>query len=498
MRTQIVVCALALAVAPAQAADTGRAYAEKHRTQIVDELLKLAAVPDLHGNVAQLNKNVPVLADMMKQRGLNPEIWSTPDGISELFGEKTVPGAKKTLLFYIHYDGQPVDPKRWAQPDPFVPVIRSDTIEAGGKIVTGPGSAGYEDNWRIYGRATADDKGPIVAFLNALDAIGGHPKENIKVILDGEEEGGGTALREVVAKYPEKLHSDVLIILDGPQHNSGKTTMFYGARGGTSLRLTVYTAKQGLHSGNYGNWMPDANIRLAQLISSMVDANGKVTVPGFYSDVLPFDSGAIAMMKAVPDDVGKMQAAFGVGSTDRVGDSFQEGLNLPTFSVHAMQGGELGAVIPASASADIQMRLVKENDPKVMVNRVTDYIRAQGYLVLDHDPDVATLVANAKVAKVTARLGEGGQGSGAWRTDPNNPEAAFVTDAVRASAGNNLVRIRTLGGTVPAIPFIEAYHVPVVGISLANFDDNQHTDNENLRIGNLIDGVHTLATIMTH
>jgi acetylornithine deacetylase/succinyl-diaminopimelate desuccinylase-like protein len=492
---------LALIGLPSASADEAsavHAYVQKHRGQIVDELLRLAAIPDLHGNAAQLNKNAALLMDMMAQRGLHPEEWNTADGIPELFGEKLVPGAKKTLLFYIHYDGQPVDPKRWQQPDPFVPVIRTDTIEAGGKVVTGPGPTGYADGWRIYGRAAADDKGPIVSFLNALDAIGGHPKENVKVILDGEEEGGGTALREVVAKYPEKLHSDVLIILDGPQHNSGKTTMFYGARGGASLRLTVYTAKQGLHSGNYGNWMPDANIRLAQLISSMADANGKVVIPGFYSDVLPFDAGAIAMMKAVPDDVEKMRTAFGVGAGDKVGGSFQEGLNLPTFSVHTMQGGEVGAVIPASASADIQMRLVKENDPKAMINRVIDHIKAQGYLVLDHDPDVAALIANAKVAKVTTRPAEDGRGSGAWRTDPTNPEVIFVYDAVRAAAGNNLVRIRTLGGTVPATPFIEAYHVPVVGISLANFDDNQHTDNENLRVGNLLDGVATLAAIMTH
>ncbi|HEX4106088.1 MAG TPA: M20/M25/M40 family metallo-hydrolase [Rhizomicrobium sp.] len=503
MRAKITVAfGLLVLLGPASAstdnANAVHAYTEKHRAQIVDELLKLAAIPDLHGNAQQLNKNVPLLMDMMARRGLHPEEWSTTDGIPELFGEKTVPGAKKTLLFYIHYDGQPVDPKRWQQPDPFVPVLRTDTIEAGGKIVTGSGSTGYADGWRIYGRAAADDKGPIISFLNALDAIGGHPKENIKLILDGEEEGGGTALREVVAKYPEKLHSDVLIILDGPQHNSGKTTMFYGARGGTSLRLTVYTAKQGLHSGNYGNWMPDANIRLAQLISSMVDADGKSTIPGFYSDVLPFDSGAIAIMKAVPDDVEKMRAAFGVGSTDKVGDSFQQDLNLPTFSVHTMQGGELGGVIPASASADIQMRLVKENDPKIMVDRVINQIRAQGYLVLDRDPDVPALVANPKVAKVTARLAEDGRGSGAWRTDPANPEAVFVYDAVRSVAGNNLVRIRTLGGTVPATPFIDAYHVPVVGISLANFDDNQHTDNENLRIGNLLDGVNTLAAIMKY
>lgn len=473
-----------------------RTYTDKHRNQIVTELLKLAAIPDLHGNVQQLSQTAAALMPMMAKRGLDPQQWQTSDGVSELFGQKLVPGAKRTILFYIHYDGQPIDPKRWQQPDPFVPVIRTDTIEAGGKVVTDVPASGYPDQWRIYARAAADDRGPIVSFLNALDAIGGHPKDNVKVILDGEEEGGGKALEEAVKGHPDQLKADMLVILDGPQHASGNATIFYGARGGAGLRLTVYTAKQGLHSGNYGNWMPDANVRLSQLVSSMVDPTGKVAIPGFYSDVLPFKSDAVAIMNAVPDDTKKMQMAFGVGSPDTFAGSFQQGLNLPTFSVHTMQGGELGGVIPASASADIAMRLVKENDPRVMVGRVVDYVRAQGYLVLDHDPDVATLAANAKIAKVTTRFLAGGD-SGAWRTDPDNPEAKRVYDAMRSVWGDKVVRIRTLGGGVPAGPFIEAFHYPVVGISLANFDDNQHTDNENLRVGNLLDGVRTLSAVMT-
>ena len=129
-----------------------------------------------------------------------------------------------------------------------------------------------------------------------------------------------------------------------------------------------------------------------------------------------------------------------------------------------------------------------------MVDRVLAHIRKQGYFVVDQEPDTATLADHPRIAKVTTRASAA---SGAWRTDPDVPEARFVTDALRSRWGQGLVRIRTLGGGVPAGPFIDAFHVPTVGVSLANYDDNQHTDNENLRLGNLWNGIVTLAAIMT-
>ena len=128
------------------------------------------------------------------------------------------------------------------------------------------------------------------------------------------------------------------------------------------------------------------------------------------------------------------------------------------------------------------------------VDRVLAHIRKQGYFIVDKDPDLATLAAHPRIAKVTTR---GGTASGAWRTDPEIPEARFITEALRSRLGDRLVRIRTLGGSVPANSFIDAYHVPTVGVSLANYDDNQHTDNENLRLANLWNGIATLAAIMT-
>ena len=495
MKRLLAALAILMCASPAAAQDVER-FVREHQQAIVREYMDLLAIPNHNRDLPNIKRNAEQLRQMLERRGMSPEVWETPSA-PLVYGEKLVPGAARTVLIYIHYDGQPIDKERWAQEDPYTPVLRAGSLDDKAQDITDISvQTTFPDDWRVYARSASDDKAPIQMFVSAMDAIGGTPKHNIKVILHGEEEGGGPSLDFVVKNHADKLKSDVLVILDGPQHPSGKPTIYYGARGGSNLQLTVYTAKGSMHSGNYGNWLPDANVRLSQLLASMVDASGKVVIDGFYSDVLPFPEKAVTMMRAVLDDTASMMKLYGLGSTDGAASSLQEGLNLPTFSIRRLEGGEVGAVIPASATADIAMRLVMENSPRVMVDRVIAHIRRQGYFVVDADPDTATLAAHPRIAKVTSRAGAA---SGVWRTDPDDPQARFVTDALRARYGaNGVVRLRTLGGSLPANAFINAYHVPVVGVSLVNFDNNQHTDNENLRLGNLWNGIVAVAALMTN
>lgn len=470
-----------------------KSHVLQNQPAIFREFHDLVALPNIHGDLPSLTKNAQHLQTLLARRGLNPQLWETPNAAPLVFGQKLVPGATRTILFYIHYDGQPVDRLRWHQPDPFTPVLRDGSLENNSKTIPDfQNLKNFPPDWRLYGRAAGDDKGPIIAFLAALDAINGAPASNIKLILDGEEEGGGLGLSAALLTHRAELKADVMVFLDGPQHPSGRPTIYYGARGGTRLDLTVYTAKTGMHSGNYGNWMPDANVRLAQLLSSMLEPSGKVAIEGFYADVLPLPPDAWKLIDSVPDDSASMQKLYGVGSTDGAARSLQEGLNLPTFSVHMLKGGEVGGVIPASASAEIALRLVKENSSKAMQDRIIAHIRKQGYFVTDTDPDVATLAAHPKIAKVKRSP----LPNAAWRTDPTHPQAVFLTEALRSQWGARLVRLRTLGGSLPAMPFISALQLPVIGVALANYDDNQHTDDENLRLGNLWDGIETLAAIL--
>src|SRR5262245_8858936 len=356
-------------------------YVREHQGPIMQEFIGLLSIPNVQTDAFNIKRNTEYLRQMLDRRGMKPEIWETPS-TPLVYGERLVPGASRTILFYLHYDGQPVEKARWKQPDPFQPILRTDSLEAGAKDIDTAGQSIFPDGWRIYARSAGDDKGPMQAFVSALDAIGRKPSHSIKVILHGEEEGGGPALRYAIQNHPEKLRADVLIIVDGPQHASNKPTLYFGARGGAGLDVTVYTAKGAMHSGHYGNWLPDANVRLSQLLSSMVDQSGKVVIDGFYDDVLPFPVAAVKMMQDVPDDTAAMRRLYGVGSTSGAASSLQEGLNLPAFSVHMMKGGEVGGVIAASATAEIALRLVRENSPQQMVDRVVAHIRKQGYFVV--------------------------------------------------------------------------------------------------------------------
>ena len=213
--------------------------------------------------------------------------------------------------------------------------------------------------------------------------------------------------------------------------------------------------------------------------------DGRVTIKDFYADVPAFRPTRSACWTAFPIPARRCSTCWcqpaGRGRPYPAG-----GFEPPAFSIHTMQGGEAGGVIAARATAQIAMRLVVENKPQVMIDRVIDHIRAEGYFVVDHDPDTATLAAHPRVAKITYRVPRDGE-SGAWRTDPNLPTVLSVRDTLEHSSHGELVEIRTLGGSGPqrlSFRYAPAGCRPVAG----QLDDNQHTNNENLRLGNLWDG----------
>src|SRR6185503_18102651 len=208
-----------------------------------------------------------------------------------VYGEVQVPGAKQTLIFYAHYDGQPVNPEQWAQGlNPFKPQLVNGIIGQGGTMIPFPADGILNAEWRIYSRGASDDKAGVAAILNAYDAImktGMRPAFNLKFFFEGEEEAGSPHLHEILDKYNSVLQSDLWIICDGPVHQSGKKQVVFGVRGDAHLDLTVYGARRPLHSGHYGNWAPNPAMKLVKLLASMKDDNGKVTIKGFYDDVTP-------------------------------------------------------------------------------------------------------------------------------------------------------------------------------------------------------------------
>ena len=388
----------------------------------------------------------------------------------------------RTILFYCHYDGQPVDPKKWNQTDPFEPVIRGEGADA-----------------RIYARSASDDKGPIVALMAAIDALKRSNLEltsNIHVILDGEEEASSPSLVPAIARYRDKLRADLMVILDGPAHSSGRPTVVYGARGIATVDLTIYGPKSGVHSGNYGNWMPNPAMRLASLLASMKDGDGRVLVAGYNDAVVPLTADERALLDAVPDDSERMLRTFGVAAPEKAYPKLQDAMQYPTLNIRGLASSFVGAgartIVPDRATAALDLRLVKETPATDLVAKLRAHIQKQEYHLVDADPDDATRARYTKIA----RFAIDGPLIDAFRTSTSDPRARALVASVTQTFGAPPVQLRTLGGTVPIAPFIEALGFPALIVPIVNFDNNQHEENENLRLGTFFDGIVIIAAVL--
>jgi acetylornithine deacetylase/succinyl-diaminopimelate desuccinylase-like protein len=495
-----------LAAAPSAAAppDNLRAtvdeWVQTHQKALVSSLVELLSIPNVASDRENIRRNATWLRDRLAKSGFAAEILET-SGNPLVFGDLRVPGASRTMLFYIHYDGQPVNPKDWKQPSPFTPILRDGRMEDGAKEIPHAFSSlsTFTPGMRIYARSASDDKSPILALCAALDALkanGITPTSNIKVILDGEEEAGSPSLVLAIAKYLDRLSADVMYILDGPVHPSERPTVAFGARGNVGIELTVYGPKFALHSGHYGNWVPNPAMRLAQLLASMKGEDGRVTIAGFYDGITPVTPEEKAMLDAVPDDPASLKTLFGIAAPERPGLSLQEALQLPTLNVRGLSsayvGSEARTIIPDKAVAAIDVRLVKETPAERMIKLVRDHIVRQGWHVVDAPPDDAVRAKQPKIIQVRAR-----NGTDAFRTSPLLPISKQTVAALSTIFGEPPVQIRTMGGTVPITQFIEALGFPAISIPIVNFDNNQHGENENLRLGHFFRGVTTIAAVLT-
>jgi acetylornithine deacetylase/succinyl-diaminopimelate desuccinylase-like protein len=299
-----------------------------------------------------------------------------------------------------------------------------------------------------------------------------------------------------IGRYRDKLRADLMVILDGPGHSSGRPTVAYGARGIATLDLTVFGPKSGVHSGNYGNWIPNPAQRLATLLASMKDDTGRVTIAGYYDAVAPLTAEERAMLDAVPEDSARILATFGVGAPEQAFPKLQDALQSPTLNVRGMSSAFVGdgarTIVPDRATAALDLRLVKETPAADLVEKLRAHIERQGYHLVESDPDDAT---RAKYPKI-ARLAMTNTPTAAFRTPVSDARARAVVASLTHTFGEPPVQLRTLGGTVPIAPFIEALGFPALVVPTVNFDNNQHEENENLRLATFFDSIVTIAAVM--
>jgi len=480
-----------------------RDYRRANEHKIVDEFLSLLSIPNLASDNPNIRKNAELIVEMMQQRGLTPRLLEaqTPNVPPAVYGEWKTPGAQRTLILYAHYDGQPTDPKQWTGTMPWQPVFRSAALESGGQILPTPAAPQpINPEWRIYARSASDDKAGVMSILTAFDALKTNSiafTSNIKFLFEGEEEAGSPHLAEIIKLNKDLLAADAWIICDGPVHQSGVKQVVFGARGDVNVDVTVYGAKRPLHSGHYGNWAPNPAVMLARLLASMKNDDGRVTIEGWYSDVEPLGEAERRAIEDAPKYDDELKSQLGIRRTEGAGKSLMELINIPSLNINGFASGDVGAlarnVIPTTASAVLDLRLVKGNDHHRQIARLIDHIRKQGYFVLDHDPTNAERSQYDLLAKVSARAG----GYNAERTRMDLPVSVATIDAVQSTSKDKVVLLPTSGGSLPLSVITENLKTLTLSVPIANYDNNQHAENENLRLQNLWDGIETYAALMT-
>jgi acetylornithine deacetylase/succinyl-diaminopimelate desuccinylase-like protein len=482
------------------AATAARSWREAHEPLILREFIDLLAMPNLASDSANIHANAAAIVQLLEKRGVKTRLLEIPDAPPVVFGEMVTPGATRTLVFYAHYDGQPLDPKEWATP-PWQPVLRDGPLNRDARVIPLPASGLglVNPEWRIYARSASDDKAPVIAIVTALDALrAAHVplRSNIKLVFEGEEEAGSPHLATIIEKYKALLGSDVWLICDGPVHQSRRQQIVFGARGIATVDITLYGPNHELHSGHYGNWAPNPAMALAHLLASMKDDDGRVLIDHFYDGVQPLTEIERRAIAEAPDVDQDLMRELWLGRTEGGGKKLVELLNLPSLNIRGMSSARTGAgasnVIPATATASIDMRLVKGIDHEIAEQRVIEHIRKQGYFIVDTEPDAKTRMSHPKLALVKVESG----GYNASRTSMDLPISQLVLKTAESARGP-VVKLPTMGGSVPLYMIDEILHVPTITVPIANHDNNQHSFNENIRIQNLWDGIELMAALLT-
>jgi len=500
MFRHLYICTLGLCFAvsslTAQSADQLQKWSDQAARESFPMLKELLSIPNDAFYPDYIEKNVRWCEAAFTKREFTTKRIATP-AAPLLLAEKNHPGAKQTVLIYLQLDGQPVDSTRWFQESPYLPVLKQQ-VEQEWQEVPWESLSDYKDDWRVFARSASDAKGPVAMFLAALDEIKAHnirPNYNIKVIMDFEEELGSPNLPEAVTKNAALLKADMLIIFDGPRHITNKPTLTFGARGIATITLTTYGPVVPQHSGHFGNYAPNPALRLSKLLAGMKDDDGRVLIPGFY-DGVSIGAETEAILRTVPDNEIQIKERLQIADTDKVGRFYQEAIQYPSLNIRGMQSGwideRVRTIIPGWARAEIDVRLVLESDPGRLLDLVKSYVGKQGYHVIDREPTKEERLNHAKIATFTSEISYQ-----SFRTPFDSKVGIWLTSALQRAFNEDPIRIRMSGGSIPISPFVNTLGVPAVTVPTVNRDNNQHSPNENLRLGNYREGIKTMMAILS-
>ena len=447
------------------------------------------------GDILEL---VARLEQAFGERGFSTGRIETP-GSPLLLAERRSEGADRTVLVYLQADGQPVDPAAWDQESPWEAVLKERAADGGWRRIPWSRLEGEPNpEWRIFARSASDSKGPVTQFLTALtlaDRAGVRPDFHLKVIVDFQEEQGSPHLPDAVERHRDRLAADMLVIFDGPPHLSGRPTLKFGARGIATATLVTHGPRVPVHSGHYGNYAPNPVFRMAEILAAAKDDAGRVTIPGWY-DGVSLDPETREILEAVPDDEEQIQRDLGIGMIDSVATSLQGAVQYPSLNVRGIRAGWVGdqarTIIPDRAVAEIDVRLVAESDPQRLLRLLREHVESRGFRVLDREPTDEERERHPRLATMTSTVSYA-----AFRTPFDSEPGRWLTRAYRGLYGEEPIRIRTSGGSIPISPFVTTLDVPAVSVPTVNPDNNQHSPNENLRVGNFLRGIETMLAVLS-
>ncbi len=436
-------------------------YIDRSVPQMIEDLMPLLRQPSISADGTGVVECAHMLAALMREEGIDTQVIPTT-GYPVVVGTAHPFPDKPTLLVYGHYDVQPVEPEAaWTSP-PFEPTIRDG---------------------RIYGRGTADNKGQLFAQLmahRAWRAVRGSAPVNLTFIFDGEEESGSANLPQFAREHADLLAADAVYLSDGPIDDSGSYRVALGVRGMLGIELKANGAPRDHHSGHMGNLLPNPAWELVELLQSLRAPDGRVLVDGFYDQVDAPEPAAARAAAELPIDVKAFLDDHGVDRLAPLPESgFYERLMFhPTLNICGLSAGYTGpgakTIIPATATARLDIRLVMDQDPDTVYDAIAAHVRR-------HAPHVST-----------RRVGGGVRPS---RTPADHPAVDLFRAAVESATGAPALLFPSTGGTLPDYVFTRILGLPLVKVPYANADEANHAPNENFEIARFAGGTRIAASI---
>jgi len=446
-------------------------FAKSNEKRFLDELkdlLRIPSVSTLPENRPDIDKAAGFIASELKRIGIeHVEIIQT-DGHPLVYGDWLKAPGKPTVLLYAHYDVQPAEPlDEWKSP-PFEPTERDGNL---------------------YARGAVDDKGQLWMQVKALESLLAADKKlpcNVRILFEGEEEVGGEAVEKFVQENPARLKSDVALVCDTELFAPNLPTLCVGLRGLVYTEIEAKGAATDLHSGVYGGAAPNPLFALCQIIGRLKDADGQITIPGFYDDWASPTDAELKAWKSLPFDEEHYRKTE-VGSTVLTGEKDYPVLYRtwarPTLEVHGIPGGFTGVgaktVIPAKASAKVSMRLVPNQNPDDILEKFTKYV----------------LSLAPKGIQLSVKVHSKGK---AVVVSTDNDYIKAANKALHDVFNKETVYIRS-GGSIPIVgQFQNDLGIPSVLMGLGLPDDNIHAPNEKFHIANYFSGIESVIRFLSN